>query len=288
MADTSFLSGTQCHLGEGPFFCGRRNTLFWFDIVESKRYAHDFATGTESVIDLPEMASAMGVTADGRDVLFTETGLWLWNDGSPTKIVAIEADNTITRSNDARIHPCGAFWLGTMGKNAEPNAGAIYHCFNGELTKLYPNITIPNAICFSPDGGTVYFTDTMAAKLMCVSVDPANGLPTGKPTTLIDHSGGEGGMDGAICDGEGRIWNARWGASALDCYGPEGSRLHTLDLPVSQPSCPAFVGGNQIAVTSAWQGMNEAARAADPEAGATLLVTLDMDIAPRYEPALRP
>ena len=69
MAAIDFLSRTHCHLGEGPFFCDRRDTLFWFDIVEKKRYAHDFATGTETVLDLPEMASAMGVAADGRDVI---------------------------------------------------------------------------------------------------------------------------------------------------------------------------------------------------------------------------
>jgi sugar lactone lactonase YvrE len=29
-------------------------------------------------------------------------------------------------------------------------------------TLLFPDITIPNAICFSPDGAIAYFTDTMA------------------------------------------------------------------------------------------------------------------------------
>ncbi|RNC91399.1 MAG: SMP-30/gluconolactonase/LRE family protein [Oricola sp.] len=286
MAAIDFLSRTHCHLGEGPFFCDRRDTLFWFDIVEKKRYAHDFATGTETVLDLPEMASAMGVAADGRDVIFTETGLLLWDGTDLTRCAAIEADNPQTRSNDARIHPSGAFWLGTMGKGAEPGSGAIYRWFAGSVDLLFDNITIPNAICFSPDGTTAWFTDTPTGKLMRVATDPATGAPTGEPQLFFDHSGGTGGLDGAICDGDGSIWNARWGASALDRYAPDGTRTTTIDLPVTQPSCPAFVGGNRLAVTSAWENMDAAARTADPDAGATLIVTLDVDIEPRFEPAL--
>ena len=286
MARIDVLSGTRCHLGEGPHYCPRRDTLFWFDIVGRRRYAHHFATGEETVLALPEMTSAMGITEHGRDVLFTETGLWLWDGGELTRLAPIEADNPRTRSNDARIHPSGAFWLGTMGKGAEPGAGAIYRYFAGTLERLFSGITIPNAICFSPDGRTAYFADTKTERLMKVAVDPANGAPVGEPGVFFDHGGGDGGLDGAICDGEGRVWNARWGASALDCYAPDGRRLDTVDLPVTQPSCPAFVGGDRIAVTSAFEHMDADARAADPDAGATLLVTLDGPVSPRFEPAV--
>ena len=64
----------------------------------------------------------------------------------------LEADNAATRSNDARVHPSGTFWIGTMGRQAERGLGAIYALHRGELSRLYESITIPNAICFSPDG----------------------------------------------------------------------------------------------------------------------------------------
>ncbi len=284
MPTVEFVSQTRCHLGEGPYYCPRRDTLFWFDILARRRHAFDFGTGAETVLDLPEMASAMGITGYGRDVLFTETGLWLWDGSELTRLAAIEADDPDTRSNDARVHPSGAFWLGTMGKKAEPGAGAIYHWFAGRLECLYRDITIPNAICFAPDGRTAFFADTKDGRLMKVAVDPANGRPVGTPEVFVDHRDGQGGLDGAVCDGDGHVWNARWGASALDRYAPDGTRLATIDLPVTQPSCPAFIGGNRIAVTSAFEGMDEAARAADPDAGATLIVTLDEPVEPRFEP----
>jgi sugar lactone lactonase YvrE len=45
-------------------------------------------------------------------------------------------------------------------------------------------------------------------------------------------------------------------------------------VPARQPSCPVFTGRtfNRMLVTTAWEGMDEAARAADPEHGRTLLI----------------
>ena len=50
-------------------------------------------------------------------------------------------------------------------------------------------------------------------------------------------------------------------------------------VPARQSSCPAFVGPDlsRLLVTSAWQGMDEAARAADPDHGRTFV----LDVAAR-------
>jgi sugar lactone lactonase YvrE len=202
--------------------------------------------------------------------------------------VALEADNPATRSNDGRVHPSGALWIGTMGRKAEQGAGAIYHFGGGgELRRLYANVSIPNAICFSPDGATAYFTDTREAILYRVAVDPLNGLPTGEPAPLFDHRGGVGGLDGAVVDAEGLIWNARWGGSCVDAYSPEGDRVRTIRVPARQPSCPVFIGRSfdRLLVTTAWQGMDAAAKAADPHHGQTFI--LDVGARGRPEPRIR-
>ena len=55
-------------------------------------------------------------------------------------------------------------------------------------------------------------------------------------------------------------------------------------MPARQSSCPAFVGpdASHIAVTSAWKGMDAAARATDPDGGKTFL--LDVEVRGRFEP----
>lgn len=285
-ATVSNFSDLVCELGEGPSYDPGRDRLFWFDIVGHRLLEKAWSDGETIVHDLPEMASAIAMIDADRQLLFTETGLFIRHesDGRLERHCRIEADNPVTRSNDARVHPCGAFWLGTMGKQAEPKAGAIYWHLGGEVRLLYPGVSIPNSICFSPDGAIAYFADTQDDILFCVDCDPHSGLPLGEPRTFADRRGMKGGIDGSVVDAEGRLWNACWGAGALDCYAPDGQLIDSIALPARQTSCPAFVGpeASRLAVTSAWQGMDMAARRGDPEAGKTFLV--DLPVRGRFEP----
>jgi len=282
----SKLNAPASLLGEGPTYDPHTGMAWWFDIVGRKLFEYGLATNTVKLHDLPEMGSVLARVDDGRQVMATESGLYLRHvtTGELELITPIEADNQVTRSNDGRVHPCGALWFGTMGKNAEKKAGAIYHVARGVVTKLYPDITIPNAICFSRDGTIAYFTDTMSGKLMRVAIDPATALPTGEPEIFFDHRGGDGGLDGAVCDQDGVVWNARWGAGCIDAYSPEGKKPTTLKVPASQCTCPAFVGDNagQLLVTSAREGLSAEQLAADPDAGSTFL--LDHPVKGRFEP----
>ena len=287
MATVSILSSTQCELGEGPFSCHRRNTVFWFDIVGKRRHGYHFDSGTESVLDLPEMTSAMGITPDGRDVHLTETGLYTQEGDGWTRVVAIEADNPDTRSNDARIHPCGAFWIGTMSKGRSRAPGAIYRYFEGTLDLMFPDIQIPNSICFSPDGTIGYYTDSPTGTMMRVAVDPDNGAPVGAPVAMLESKDRQGVIDGSVCDSDGDIWNARWGNASLDRYTPDGALAESIEMPAPQTTCPVFVGNDRIVVTSAWAGMDDATRATHNRSGETFLVAFDHPIGARYEPSVR-
>lgn len=282
------VSEVACHLGEGPCYDPRTDTLFWFDIVGMRLLEKRWQDGETAVHGLPLMASALGITAEGGQVLVTETGLQSRDaaTGTLTMIQPIEADNAATRSNDSRVHPSGAFWIGTMGKKAEHEAGSIYWYRAGELRPLFPRISIPNSICFSPDGTAAWFADTAINRLWRVACDPLTGLPAGEPDIFLDQPGADGHFDGSVVDTDGMLWNARWGAGALDCYDPSGRHLRRVAIPARNSSCPAFVGPNadRIVVTSAWQGLDENARKADPLAGRTFLV--DLPVRGRHEPLL--
>jgi len=272
---TSVLSAERCHLGEGPTYDIRTGTAWWFDILEGRLFEAHLASGRIKVHRLGRMASALAGIDAARQLIAAEDGLYIRNiaDGAMALYCALEADNPHSRSNDGRVHPSGTFWISTMGRQAEPRAGAIYALHRGEILRLFPGITVPNAICFSPDGSIGYFADTAEKTLYRVSLDQRTGLPRGVPEVLLHHSG-IGGPDGAVVDADGQIWNARWGGSCIDVYSPAGAHLRSLHVPALQSSCPAFVGTDlsRLLVTSAWQGMDEAARAADPEHGRTFLL----------------
>lgn len=282
----AIFSDVACQLGEGPSYDPATETLFWFDILGRKLLEKKFPDGETVIHELPVMASAIAAVDGDRQLIASESGLYIRDrrTGALTLHTALEADNPATRSNDARTHPSGAFWIGTMGKMPEPGAGAIYWFLKGELRKIFASATIPNAICFSPDGVTAYFTGTVDGVLFRVDCDPATGLPRGEPKLFVDHRGKAGALDGAIVDAEGVLWNARWGAGSLDAYSPDGKLIRSIAIPATQSSCPAFAGPNaqRIVVTSAWAGMDDAARAAEPHAGKTFL--LDMAVKGRFDP----
>ena len=286
---TTVLSGHHCLLGEGCTYDPATDTAWWFDILERTLFRAALASGAVTLHALPVMASVLAFIDDQRQLLAAESGLYVRDvrDGSLTLHTPLEADNAATRSNDGRVHGCGALWIGTMGRKAEKGAGAIYHFHRGELRRLYAGVTIPNAICFSPNGATAYFTNSSEGVLYRVAIDPANAMPVGNPATLYDHRGGVGGLDGAVVDAEGLIWNARWGGSCIDVYTPTGGRVRSIRVPARQPSCPAFVGRNldRLLVTTAGEGMDERAKAADPQHGMTFV--LDVGAVGRPEPRVR-
>lgn len=282
----SILNEVNCHLGEGPTYDPATGKLFWFDINERKLFEKRMPDAEPVVHDLPEMSSALAVIDADRQLIATETGVYVREvkTGRLTLHTPLEADNASTRSNDARVHPSGAFWIGTMSKTEEAKAGAIYWFRQGEVRTLFPGITVPNAICFSPDGAIAYFTGLVENMLMRVACDPATGLPTGEPAVLADTRSRPGWLDGSVCDADGTIWNARWEGSCLDAWSPDGRMVKTIPLPARRTTCPAFVGPNadRMIVTSAWQGLTDDERKGDPNAGRTFFV--DMPVRGRHEP----
>jgi sugar lactone lactonase YvrE len=248
----------------------------------------NWENGKIDVHALGMKASALAVIDRDRQLIVSEHGLFIREraNGRLTLHHPLEAENEVTRSNDARVHPSGSFWIGTMGKKAETDAGSIWWYREGQVKKLFSGITITNSICFSPDGKVAYFADTDRNIIWRVDTDPETGLPI-SDKSVFHHRVEDGGVDGSVVDAEGTLWNACWGGSSINAYSPQGRLIRSISLPVRQPSCPAFVGPDAtvMIVTSANEGLDEEARLADPHAGKVLL--LDLTLAGRHDPPVR-
>lgn len=267
--NATIFDDRTCILGEGPLWHPLRGQLFWFDIMGRKLHTRT-ARGAQSWA-LDELSSAAGWIDADTLLIATERRLATFDiETGATKTVApLEADNPVTRSNDGRADPWGGFWIGTMGKNAETGAGAIYRYYRGEVRKLFPEISIPNSICFAPEGKCAYFTDTVTGKIMRSELDAETGWPSGTPEVFLDLTADGLNPDGAVTDAEGSIWVAQWGASRVAAYGAGGRLIKTVGVDAPQPSCPAFGGPDfsTLYVTTARENLDAATIAKHPSSG---------------------
>lgn len=261
-----------CSLGEGPLWHPERGELFWFDIN-----AHEMRSRTgagERVWSFDRPVSAAGWVDTETLLIATATDLIRFDieTGAAERIVALEEDNTATRSNDGRADPMGGFWIGTMGHEAEAGAGALYRYHRGTLRCLHDDITIPNATAFAPDGRTATFTDTTKRIVWRIHLD-AEGWPEGEWEVYLDHREAGVSPDGAVFDAAGNFWCAEWGSSRVTCHDPQGNLVEEITFAASQPTCPAFGGPDLdiLYITSATEGLAPQAMAQAPLSGQTLM-----------------
>ena len=254
----TIFDARPCLLGEGALWHPLRMQLFWFDILAGKLLSR---VGKEELAwEFGECVSAAGWVDENRLLIASETQLFLFDieSGERTHLAPLEAEVPGTRSNDGRADPKGGFWIGTMGKKAEEGRGAIYRFHEGRVEPLFGGITIPNAICFAPDGSRAYFADTHQDVVYTVKLD-AEGWPEGDREVFLDLSAEGVHPDGAVVDANGCFWNAQWGASRVARYSREGKLEHVIALPPTNTSCLAFGGLDfrTLYVTSARQDLEE-------------------------------
>ena len=265
----NYLLTDGSDLGEGPLWHPKLNSLFWFDINSYKM--HNFKDDKLKTWLFSEPVSAAGWIDEDHLLVASAsslTKLTLSNDKREA-LVGLEEHNTLTRSNDGRADPWGGFWISTMGLRGESEAGSIYRFYKGELRQLHQKITVPNSICFSPDRKFGYFADTRKKRIWRQNLDQLNGWPCDKPEIFIDLESEGLRPDGSVCDSEGYLWNAQYGASRLARYSPNGQLDKVIEFPVSQVTCPAFGGDsfNTIFTTSAYQGLSNDNLKSEPLAG---------------------
>lgn len=262
----------RCELGEGALWHPEREEIFWFDILSGALLSRRGEVPARW--DFGECVSAAGWIDHDRLLIAAESGLWRLDleSGARDRITAFPAsEGPALRSNDGRADPWGGFWIGTMGKKGEQGAGAIWRLWRGELRQLRGGVSIPNAICFDAERERAYFTDTRAAIIWTQPLDPASGWPKGEASPFLDLRPEALHPDGAVVDADGQLWNAQWGVGRVACYSPDGAYLGAERFDASRTSCPAFGGSDfgTLFVTTAQEGMDEAARAAEPTAGMT-------------------
>jgi L-arabinonolactonase len=283
MANTMEPISTSRHaLGEGVVWDDRRGVLRWTDILASKLWEYDPASGATRHWDLPSRLGCFALTQDPDMLLMAlEKQLVRFDlrNGTIKQLAAIEPELVGTRSNDGRCDRQGNFVFGTINERGSERIASFYrYGASGRLTQLeLPKAAITNSICFSPDGDTLYFCDTPTRRIMACDYDGATG-EVDRIRVFAEVPAQFGTPDGSTIDSDGFLWNAEWGASRVLRYAPDGRVDCVIEMPVSQPSCVSFMGTQRdcLAVTTAYVDLDADEIARQPLHGAVFAM-----VAPR-------
>ncbi len=267
----------RCTLGEGILWWRQRGALVWTDIQQSTLFLHgveDHATRTWA---LPDRLGSMAICESGRLLLGLAKGLALADvggaDGADLRVepvVSVEPHRARTRINDGRTDRAGNFVFGTFNEAQDGPTGSFYQYSSRHgLRRLdVGGVVIPNSICFSLDGRTMYFCDSPAARIRQCDYDAASaGVAHVREFARLGP--GEGQPDGSVIDEEGYLWNAAWGVGLLRRYDPDGRVVSEIAVPAKNATCVAF-GGDDLSdlyVTSSRQEMSDEELARTPDAG---------------------
>lgn len=271
-------------VGEGPVWDPRIGRVLWVDIPNGTLFSTDPASGRTVARDLPRPTGIVLPRASGGYVAAMQDGFYALSDDGETELIApVDADNPVTRLNDGEIDPQGRFWAGTMGWEAEPEAGALYRLDpGGTVTTMVEGVTISNGLGWSPDGLTMYYVDTVTLRVDMFDFDPASGdIANRREFVTIRHGGGR--PDGLTVDSEGAVWVATWPGYGVHRYLPDGSLDAVIPLPVSNVSS-IELGGPDLRdafITTAWELLSEQEHAAQPLAGSLFHARVEVPGQPR-------
>jgi sugar lactone lactonase YvrE len=276
-------------LGEVPLWCERTNKLWWVDVRRPALQSYEPSTATHCAFRLPDgmLTGSIALCESGGFLLATNSGFYRYDPLSgqpPHPLYNPEADKPGNRLNDGKCDRRGRFWVGSMLDARREPEGALYR-FDADLQchQQLTGIVVPNAISWSPDDRTMYFADTHRQIIWAFDYDLDSGTLS-RRRVFKDWTHQLGRPDGATVDAEGYIWNAMVATGQVVRLAPDGSIDRVIQMPVTNPTCPAF-GGPDLAtlyVTSHSQRMPAERLAQEPYAGG--LFALDVGVKGLPEP----
>ena len=275
-------------LGESPFWHPTERVLYYTDIPGQRLHRFDPVSGALAHWDFDTDVASCAPLVDGRLLLAMRDGLWRFNPGTGarTEVAKPPYDPAKERFNDGKCDPQGRFWVGTIYEPREPANAALYCHTGGQLVKRADGITVSNGLAWSPNGRTMYWSDTKAHTIYAFDFDPITGGISGKRVFAsfpVKQAGqpltGYGGRpDGAAVDAEGCYWSAMFEGQRLLRLSPAGEIVREVRLPVRCATMPCF-GGHDLKtlyLTTARENRPAAELIEQPFAGCVL--ALDVDV----------
>jgi sugar lactone lactonase YvrE len=228
---------------EGPVWVERDAALWFTDIKRQRIYRYDPANGSQRTWDAPDQVGFVLPVERGGFVAGLKSGLHRFDerDGTFTPLCDPEPELPGNRLNDGTVDPKGRLWFGTMDDGEAATTGAIFRLgADGRCARESPFYSITNGPALSPDGRTLYHTDTLGGLMYACDVSEDGHLSNRRLFASVPSE--EGYPDGPTVDAEGCVWTGLYMGWAVRRYSPAGEVLENIPFPVDAITKIAFGG----------------------------------------------
>jgi sugar lactone lactonase YvrE len=222
-------------LGESPVWCPQRELLLFVDISGRRLLKFNPASGALESSAIEEDIGCVAPSKGGGFVAGLRSGIWLLNEkGQKQRMLAANPeDSQGSRFNDGRVDCAGRFLAGTLDEGKASRA-ALYRYDRRGLIRLTDGLITSNGLAFSPDGRTLYHSDTPRFVVYRYDYDASSGSAENRRVFVQ--------LEPTASD-RGRVQR----------YDPEGRLMSEHAVPARNPTMPAFggLGLNTLFVTTA-------------------------------------
>ena len=275
-------------LGESPTWWPEQGALWWTDIPGRALHRWHPETARHDRWDFESEVGSFAPLPGGELLLALRHGLERFDPASGRRIALAAApyDTAALRFNDGKADPQGRFWVGSICTPREPPLAALYRWAAGRLDLVVGDASVGNGLAWSPDGGTMYWSDTHAHQIFAFDFDRDAGTLSRRRVFASferkppggDLAGYGGRPDGAAVDVEGCYWVAMFEGQRLLRLDPHGRTLAEIALPVRCPTMPCFGGPDMktLYVTTARENRPAAELTQQPWAGRVLAMRVDV------------
>ena len=278
MPQVECVIDAHAEVGESAIWDEKEKALFWADINGGKLFRYDPATGENRDFDMGEKVGALAIRESGEAIIGTESGIYSYDFASRTKTQLADPEKHLpdNRFNDSCTDRDGRFWLGSMDMGQPQRAQASFYRVDPDLSvnPMFDGIYTTNGLAFSPDGTTLYFSDSYkdVRTIWAADYDRATGTPSNR-RVFFDTRSVDGRPDGGTVDADGCYWMAGVGGWQMVRLTPAGKVDMVIDMPIERPSKPAFGGPDMTTmfVTSIGAGVTPGRE--QPHAGGLFAVT---------------